>query len=550
MYSVRYGGRRGRPVRFELADDLVVVRTRLGPTLGRAVRSRGVAAVLAATERVAHFPEVGVEVLRVRAARRRLRARDAIRRALKREAGIEFAGRVLRDARSKRPVVYTENLFVKFADGVPVSRARRLLASFGIVPRRRLGLARNAWFAAARPGIGLGVFGLASRLLARPEVELCHPELVRPVARRRAFPQQWHLRRTRVAGRVVDAHAGVASAWRLSTGRGVVIAVIDDGIDVDHEEFGSRRKIVAPRDATRRVDDARPVYSGALRSDDHGTACAGVACADGRFGASGVAPEARLMPIRLVSGLGSQNESDAFVWAADHGADVISCSWGPEDGDWSDPSDPLHRQVVPLPDSTRLAIEHAVRTGRGGRGCVITFAAGNGNESVDNDGYASHDQVIAVAACNDRGRRSVYSDHGDAVWCAFPSSDFGPPRPKTPGIWTTDRSGGAGYNPNLGGGDSDGDYTEDFGGTSSACPGVAGVAALVLSANPRLSWDEVRDILARSARKVGRSGGGYRGGRSPFYGHGRVDARRAVELAVGARPAERRRGRLRRARRP
>jgi subtilisin family serine protease len=539
MIAVRYGGRRGRPVGFELADDLVVVRTRLGPTLGRSVPTRGVAAVLAATERVAHFPEVGVEVLRVRAARGRLRARDAIRRALEREAGIEFAGRVLRDARSKRPVVYTENLFVKFVDGVPVSRARRLLASVGLVPRRRLALARNAWFAAARAGIGLDVFALAARLLTRPEVELCHPELVRPVARRRAFPQQWHLRRTRVGGRVVDAHAGVTSAWRLSTGRGVVIAVIDDGVDVDHEEFASARKIVAPRDATRRVNDARPVYSGALRSDDHGTACAGVACADGRFGASGVAPEARLLPIRLVSGLGSMNEADAFVWAADHGADVISCSWGPEDGDWSDATDPLHRQVVPLPDSTRLAIDYAVRTGRGGRGCVVAFAAGNGNESVDNDGYASHDQVMAVAACNDRGRRSVYSDFGDAIWCAFPSSDFGPPRPRTPGIWTTDRSGGVGYNPNLGGGDAAGHYTEDFGGTSSACPGVAGVAALVLSANPRLRWDEVRQILARSARKIDRSGGEYRGGRSPFYGHGRVDARRAVELAAGRSPRRR-----------
>jgi subtilisin family serine protease len=539
MYAVRYGGRRGLKVGFELADDLVVVRTRLGPTVGRSVRSRAVAAALASTERVAHFPEVGVEVLRVRAARGRSRARDAIRRALKREIGIEFAGRVLRDARSKRPVVYTENLFVKFADAVPASRGRRLLRDFGLAPKRRLGMARNAWFAAARRGIGLDVFALAGRLLARPEVELCHPELVRPVARRRAFPQQWHLRRTRVGGRVVDAHAGVASAWRLSTGRGVLIAVIDDGVDVDHQEFGSPRKVVAPRDATRRVNDARPVFSGALRSDDHGTACAGVACADGRFGASGVAPEAKLLPIRLVSGLGSQNEADAFVWAADHGADVISCSWGPEDGDWSDPDDPLHDQVVPLPDSTRLAIDHAVRTGRGGLGCVVTFAAGNGNESVDHDGYASYDKVIAVAACNDRGRRSVYSDFGDAVWCSFPSSDFGPPRPKTPGIWTTDRSGNVGYNPNLGGGDAAGDYTEDFGGTSSACPGVAGVAALVLAANPRLRWEEVRDVLARSARKIGRAGGEYRGGRSPFYGHGRVDARRAVELALAAKPGAR-----------
>src|SRR4029077_14141228 len=107
--------------------------------------------------------------------------------------------------------------------------------------------------------------------------------------------------------------------------------------------------------------------------DRHGHACAGVACASGSVGASGVAPKAKLMRIRLESQLGSQQEAAAFVWAADHGADVISCSWGPEDGDWSDPSDPLHKDVVPLPDSTRLAIEYAITKGRGGKGCVIVW---------------------------------------------------------------------------------------------------------------------------------------------------------------------------------
>ena len=86
----------------------------------------------------------------------------------------------------------------------------------------------------------------------------------------------------------------------------------------------------------------------------------GVAAADGRFGASGVAPAARLMPIRMVSDLGSMQEADAFHWAAEHGADVISCSWGPRDGRWFDPQDPRHNAKVPLPDSTRLAIGFAL----------------------------------------------------------------------------------------------------------------------------------------------------------------------------------------------
>jgi subtilisin-like proprotein convertase family protein len=237
------------------------------------------------------------------------------------------------------------------------------------------------------------------------------------------------------------------------------------------------------------------------------------------------------MPIRLSSDLGSQNEADAIVWAAQHGADVISCSWGPWDGDFQDPNDPLHDEVYALPDSTRLAIDWVIRNGRNGKGCVIAWAAGNGNESVDNDGYAANPQVIAVAACNDSGKKSDYSDFGDAVWCAFPSSDLTVGR--TPGIWTTDLPGPNGYNPGAAGrGDVAGDYTNDFGGTSSAAPGVAGVAALVLSRNPELRWDEVKDVLKRSCDRIDPTGGRYDpSGHSRIYGYGRVNARRAVELA-------------------
>ena len=137
-------------------------------------------------------------------------------------------------------------------------------------------------------------------------------------------------------------------------------------------------------------NDPRPKDPRPDDPENHGTACAGVACGNGTNGASGVAPRAKLMPIRLASGLGSQREADAFKWAADNGADVISCSWGPEDGRWCVKNDPLHKHSLPLPTSTRLAIDYVTANGRGGKGCVVLFAAGNGNESVDNDGYASY----------------------------------------------------------------------------------------------------------------------------------------------------------------
>jgi subtilisin-like proprotein convertase family protein len=240
----------------------------------------------------------------------------------------------------------------------------------------------------------------------------------------------------------------------------------------------------------------------------------------------------------MVSGLGSQRETDAFKWAADNGADVISCSWGPNDGDWWDASDPVHNQFIPLPASTRLVLEYVTSKGRGGKGCVVLFAAGNGNEPVENDGYASSPMVIAVAACNDRGKRSIYSDFGKAVWCAFPSNDFGhapfnSPTPLTPGIWTTDRRGTNGYNPGQSAaGDAAGNFTNSFGGTSSACPGAAGIAALVLSVNPNLKWLEVKDILRRAGERIDPQGGQYDAtGHSPKYGFGRLNARAAVDLA-------------------
>jgi subtilisin family serine protease len=522
MVACRFGGVDG--FRLELADsgDMVVVRSRrrgarhdVSP-LSR--RSRGVSQQLTP---LFGFPSAGVGVYAVPRG-----ASSELSTILDADAEVEFAGRGLRD-QFGAPVVYTENVFVKFADDASSSHCERVLREAGLSVKRPAGYAAGGYFAAAPARTGRNVFPIAEALLEREDVELCHPELVREVHRRGAFPQQWHLAATVVNGRTVDAHAGVTAAWAMATGEGITIAVIDDGVDIDHEEFATSGKIVAPRSLSRpRSDNPRP-----SNGDNHGTACSGVACADGNWGAAGVAPAARLMPLRLTSGLGSQDEADAFVWAADHGADIISCSWGPADGRWWDPSDPVHRQVVPLPDNTRLAIDYAIGTGRNGRGCVITWAAGNGAESVDNDGYASYDKVIAVAACNDSGKQSAYSDHGQAIWCSFPSNHGEPSL--TPGIWTTDRSGHEGYNAgDRSLGDARGNYTNSFGGTSSACPGVAGVAALMLSANPELTWSDVKDLLRDTCRRIDDRSGEYDGrGHSRRYGYGRVAADEAVAAA-------------------
>ncbi|MEO1161675.1 MAG: S8 family serine peptidase, partial [Pseudomonadota bacterium] len=372
---------------------------------------------------------------------------DELKKALKAEDQIEFAGTALKIPETGRPVAYTERIFLalqKDAKEDAITGIMRQLGDRWFVARR-LAYGQSCFLLQPRKAYGRTIFDQALEILERSEVDRCHPEFLRERDFKSVFPEQWHLGKRLIDGNLIDQSANVDGAWALSRGAGTTIAVIDDGVDTQHPEFSAPGKITAEYDFTQRVPDASPKHPG----DNHGTACAGVAYAAGSHGASGVAPDARLMPIRLRSALGSMDESDALMWAVQNGADVISCSWGPRDGNWQDPSDPQHNVFAPISDNSALALEAAMTTGRQGRGCVVCWAAGNGNESVDLDGYASFDGVMAVAACSDRGDRSVYSDTGDAIDCAFPSNNFefgGSPAPLTSGIWTTDRRSNKGYN--------------------------------------------------------------------------------------------------------
>lgn len=495
--------------------------------------------VLAKLQPVFSLPDVGVEVRR----QDTIPADEALFE-LKKEVreNLRFAGRALAHPAYGAPVVYTENLFIKLeedcrstigdivkrADLVP-KNAPRDIGSGGKTSKLA---PKNAYFVKAPESTGQNLFEIADRLLRFPEVRCCYPEIIRPSNAKRAFSGQWHLGPTTIAGVDPKAHVSAEEAWNLLAKYGKdarpTIAIIDDGVDVGHPEFESK-EIVAQYDFIQKTADANPK----MPEDAHGTPCAGVACGSGENGASGVAPNAKLMPIRAPSReVGSILQSDAICWAVDKGADVISCSWGPPDGPVGVTADPRRNEVHALPEDVRLALEYAVTAGRDGRGCLVTFAAGNGNESVDNDMYASYDKVVAVAACNDQAKRCFYSDYGKAIWCAFPSGDawYG----RTTGIWTTDRRGADGLNIGIDAeGDWEGNFTNSFGGTSAACAGAAGVAALIISACPALRWDEVRDIMRDCCDRIDITGGFYdAGGHSPYYGYGRLNAAKAVELAL------------------
>lgn len=319
MLTVYFGKKDEPGFNLELSRDMIAVRTHNR----RSIRDVGsvstpLSSELSDATLVVSYPDFGVEVYRV-PTNGEVRSLSKRKTMLRASTDVQFVGSVLVDPLNQEPVLYTENIFIKFIDDAD---SDTVLRNASLTVKKKVSYAANAYFVAAAENTGLKIFDIAAELLKRDDVEYCHPELIRPVARKGIFPQQWHLKKANVNGVVIDAHANVEITHDITQGEGITIAIIDDGVDVDHPEFSGTEKVITPRDVTFGTNDPRPKDS----DEKHGTACAGVACGNGIHGASGVAPKARLIPIRLASSLGSQQEAEAFEWAADNGADIISCS--------------------------------------------------------------------------------------------------------------------------------------------------------------------------------------------------------------------------------
>jgi len=415
-----------------------------------------------------------------------------------------------------------DDIYVEFSETISADEINTLLDRYGLeyVPdpdgNPRVAVLRLTGQSTENP------LKIANALRQSGAVRLAEPDLAakgnltvhRPVDD--LFTLQWHLENPGGVGLTAGADVSAPQAWDISRGsRSITVAVIDDGFDTGHPDFASGQKIRVPVDFGQSDADPSPVSS----QDNHGTACAGVAVADENgSGVVGMAPECGLMPIRWSGTVSDGDIRDQFDHPLLHGADVISCSWG------------VTSNFFTLSTSMQRSITKAATQGRNGKGCVIVFAAGNANHDIDDpprtrDGFAIHPDVIAVAASNSRDRKSHYSNFGDAVSVCAPSSGAG-----GLGIVTTDRRGTSGY--------QSGDYTtvERFGGTSSSTPLVAGICALMLSVNPELTAVEVKQILQETAEKIDPQGGDYRNGHSRLYGHGRVDAHRALLAARDRRP--------------
>ncbi len=324
--------------------------------------------------------------------------------------------------------------------------------------------------------------------------------------------EQWHLgsRTTQAAG------ADVRAAWASTMGAGVVIGIVDDGLQHTHPDLQPNYVADLSWDFNGNEPDPSPSTLGYCyaTANCHGTAVAGVAAArgDNSIGVSGVAPEASLAGIRLIAGPVSDAEVAAALGHQPDAIHISNASWGPI-GELAD--------LEPL---AHAAIQTAVTQGRGGKGRIFVVAAGNSEESGDNcnfEGFANSRFVIAVGALGENGQQAGYSKPCSALFVTAPSSGGGR------GILTTDLVGAPGYAPT--------DYASGFGGTSASAPLVSGVVALMLAKNPSLSWRDMKHILARSSVRIDSTDPGWTTG--PFahnekYGFGLVDALAAVNVAA------------------
>lgn len=428
-----------------------------------------------------------------------------------------FIGSVWIDVETRRYQLYTENLFVKFLSSFSDTDCRSLLDEWGIDVKIKLDFSKNTFFIEPRDSTIIDTFSWNKILNDKDEVETCEPELI---VKRKSFKSSKTTNILDPDRKWAKKAVGLYEAWEVSKGKDVKICIIDDGIDTNHPAFNKLGKIHASRDMLKKENtNAMHLYN----SEIHGTACASIA-SSGDYRSFGIAPESQLIIVRS-KGLGSILEAEAIHWGVNQGADVISCSWGPSDGDIDDPTDdfPSHR----MPEATRLAIDYAVNKGRNGKGTLMFFAAGNGNEAISLDSYASYDNVLAIGAVNKKNERSVYSDHGAPLFCVFPSSEMH----KTTngyetsyGITVADRLGVDGY--------TDNDYYSQFGGTSASAPGAAGIAALALSIKPKLTASELKNILKHSCRKIGNSENYDSNGYSHEYGYGLLCANLTINNTI------------------
>lgn len=264
-------------------------------------------------------------------------------------------------------------------------------------------------------------------------------------------------------------------AWAIQPGKkSIVIALVDTGVDLSHPDLKDR--LIPGRNM---IDPSKPPQD----EDDHGTHTAGIAgaAANNGVGVVGVAPGVSLMPVKALGAGGNEATiTDGVMWAADHGANVITMSLG------------LYKRSPVFEKALGYALA---------KGITITASAGNNNAENDPETAphlpSTYPGVIEVAATDAADQKASFSNFGKTVTVA------------APGVNILSTVPGGGY--------------AKMSGTSMAAPHAAGVAALILSNHPDWKPAQVKAAMEQSAKDFGKPGF------DPIYGFGRIDAFAAVQ---------------------
>ncbi|XP_066953849.1 furin-like protease 1 [Macrobrachium rosenbergii] len=321
------------------------------------------------------------------------------------------------------------------------------------------------------------------------------------------WPQMWYLNR---GG---DLDMNVQPAWAEGvTGKGVVVTILDDGLEKDHPDLIKNYDPNASYDVNSHDPDPMPRYD-LVDSNRHGTRCAGevAAHANNTICAVGVAFEASVGGVRMLDGdVTDAVEARSLALNPQH-IDIYSASWGPDDdGKTVDGPGEL---------ATRAFVE-GIKNGRGGKGSIFVWASGNGGRDQDNcncDGYTNSIWTLSISSATEKGKVPWYSEAcSSTLATTYSSGSLGERQ-----IVTTDLHHSC---------------TPSHTGTSASAPLAAAICALALQVNKNLTWRDMQHIVVRTGRPEHleapdwqRNGVGRHV--SHRFGYGLMDAYAMVQLA-------------------
>nr|XP_039273328.1 PC3-like endoprotease variant B [Styela clava] len=338
------------------------------------------------------------------------------------------------------------------------------------------------------------------------------------------WPCQWELYNCGQTSGPHRVDLNVVPCWEKGfTGRGVVVTIVDDGVDYVNEDLEHAFDERASADLNDDNDKDGPLPNKSSFGNDHGTKCGGEVSMrpNNNYCGVGIAYDATLGGIRFLDGVVTDtSEAAALVFNADY-IDIYSCSWGPQDNGqtWEGPG-----------RLASAALEVGSNEGRDGLGSIYVWAAGNGGASGDHcgaDGYTCSIYTIGIASVSDQGLSTFYTE---SCSCIMAVTLNGGPHDMPVAIQT--------YKPShyLVTTDPYHGCVNTFTGTSSAAPLASGVLALVLQANPKLSWRDVQHLIVRNSKIPNPTEDGWDINGAGFhvhhkYGFGLMDAARLVMAA-------------------